>query len=479
MIGEFELTKLLEKYGLNVEKVLNINDNILTYGEYKEIDDTLNYLINELKINKAYIEKCPSILYMNVGDIKNNVKFLKEKNIKFSSVESCLHVLSTDSKQLIDTYNYVERNYGTEVINKITSVLAVPKEKIIGIENLNIPNVKKQDIISISIGRNSVDDIKKIINSKEYKEHPELFTPTTLAYSNIEKIQVIIDSKEFEEHPELFTSQVLAQSNIEKIQAIINSKEFKEHPELFTSTVLAQSNIEKIQAIINSKEYKEHPELFTSEVLAQSNIEKIQAIIDSKEYKEHPELFTSQVLAQSNIEKIQAIINSKEFKEHPELFTSTVLAKSNIEKIQAIINSKEFKEHPELFTSEVLAHSNIEDIRLLLNLPYWQEEKYKRLLTSIIVAKSKSMLKKLPILFKMAEEYGIDEYLTTSYLILSPSQNYALINYLIDNEIPLITEDCKLNSIFGKAPNVLKKKYNLDIKELMIKYPYVEKVMVK
>ena len=185
------------------------------------------------------------------------------------------------------------------------------------------------------------------------------------------------------------------------------------------------------------------------------------------------------MLAQSNIEKIQAIINSKEFKEHPELFTSTVLAKSNIEKIQAIINSKEFKEHPELFTSEVLAHSNIEDIRLLLNLPYWQEEKYKRLLTSIIVAKSKSMLKKLPILFKMAEEYGIDEYLTTSYLILSPSQNYALINYLIDNEIPLITEDCKLNSIFGKAPNVLKKKYNLDIKELMIKYPYVEKVMVK
>ena len=450
MIGEFELTKLLEKYGLNIEKVLNINDNILTYGDYKEIYDTLDYLINDLKINKAYIEKCPSILYRNVGDIKSNVKFLKEKDIKFSNVESCLHVLSTDSKQLIDTYNYVERNYGTEVINKITSVLAVPKEKIIGIENLNIPNMKKQDIISISIGRNSVDDIKKIINSKEYKEHPELFTPTTLAYSNIEKIQVII-----------------------------NSKEYKEHLELFTSEVLAHSNIEKIQEIINSKEYKEHPELFTSSVLAHSNIEKIQAIINSKEFKEHPELFTSTTLAQSNIEKIQEIINSKEFKAHPELFTSTVLAQSNIEKIQKVINSKEFKEYPHLFTSEVLAHSNIEDIRLLLDFPYWQEEKYKRLLTSTIVAKSKSMLKKLPILFKMAEEYGIDEYLTSSYLRLSPSQNYALINYLIDNEIPLITEDYKLNSIFGKAPSILKKKYNVDIKGLMIKYPYVEKVMVK
>ena len=79
----------------------------------------------------------------------------------------------------------------------------------------------------------------------------------------------------------------------------------------------------------------------------------------------------------------------------------------------------------------------------------------------------------------MAEEYDIDECLTTRYLILSPSQNYALINYLADNEIPLITQDYKLNPIFGMAPNVLKKKYNLDIKELMIKYPYVEEVMIK
>ena len=156
-----------------------------------------------------------------------------------------------------------------------------------------------------------------------------------------------------------------------------------------------------------------------------------------------------------------------------------MLAHSNIEKIQAIINSKEFQEHPNLFTSQVLARSNIKDIRLLLNLPYWQEEKYKRLLTSTIVARSKSMLRKLPMLFKMAEEYGIGECLTSRYLRLSPSQNYALINYLIDNEISLITEDYKLNSVFSKTPSRLKKKYNVDIKELMIKYPYKGKGNVK
>lgn len=309
MIEGFELTKLLEKYGLNIENILNNNDNILTYGEYKDIDVTLDYLINELKINKIYIEKCPSILYRSVREIKDNVKFLKEKDIKFSNVESCLHVLSTNSNQLVDTYNYVEKYYGIESINKVTSVLAVPIEKIVGIENLNIPNIKKNDIISISVGRNSVDDIKRIINSKEFKEYPELFTSTTLAYSNIE------------------------------------------------------------------------------------------------------------------------------------------------------------------------------DIRLLLDLPYWQEEKYKKLLTCSIVAKSKVMIEKLPILFKMAEEYDIDEYLTTNYLLHSPSQNYALINYLIDNEMPLIIfnakKEGKLNPIFNKAPGVLKNKYNIDIKELMIKYPYNEDIKIK
>ena len=49
----------------------------------------------------------------------------------------------------------------------------------------------------------------------------------------------MINSKEFKEHPELFTSQTLARAKIEDIQKMIHSEEFKEHPELFTSTTLA------------------------------------------------------------------------------------------------------------------------------------------------------------------------------------------------------------------------------------------------
>ena len=441
MIEKYELSILLEKYGINPKKIIDKNENILTYGEYIDIDNTLDYLVNELNINIIYIEKCPSIMYLNVSSIKSNVKILKKNKIRFSSVENCLHVLSTTPEQLEETYEYVERKYGVNAIEKTTSILSVPKDKIIDIENLNIPNINKDDILSIAIGVNDIKEIIKIINSEEFKKHPELFTSTVLAYAKLEDII-----------------------------KIINSEEFKKHPELFTSTVLAHAKLEDIIKIINSEEFKKHPELFTSTVLAHTKLENIIKIINSEEFKDYPELFTSQVLAHAKLEDIIKIINSKEFKKHPELFTSEVLAHTKLENIIKIINSDEFKKHPELFTSEVLARAKLEDIKTLLNLPYFKEEKYKHLLTSSLLAKAKTVIKKLPILFEIAMDFEIEDYITTSYLLKSPSQNYAIISYLNDNNLPFVV-DGKLNSMFNFQPMVLKKKYNIDLKEIMEMYP--------
>lgn len=412
VIGEYTLKILCDKYNISSDKI--VNNNILTQGEYIDIDKTLDYLINKLNISGSNIEKCPSILYKNVAEIEKNVSFLKQQKISFSSIENCLHVLSTNSEDLVETYKYIEENYGVSALNKNTSALSCNKELIIEVERLNLNKDWNLTIAnSIGFGYTTIENVKAMINSVEYKEYPELFASTTLAHSNIEKIQTIINSEEFKEHRELFTSETLAHSNIEKIQAIINSKEFKKYPKLFTSQTLAKSNVEKIREMLNSEEFKKYSELFTSETLAQSNVEKI----------------------------------------------------------QAIINSEEFKKYPELFTSQVLAHAKIEDISELLKMPCWSDERYKKLLTSTIVARSKQMLKKLPILFEMAEEYQIENYINTSFLSLSPSQNYALINYLLDNNLPLVIDN-KLNTIFGKQPIVLKKKYGIDIKELMKKYPY-------
>ena len=76
MIGEYLLTELLEKYNIDASRIIRKNSNILEYGEYTRIDKTLNYLINELKVGTANIEKCPSIMYFNVESIKENVSFL-------------------------------------------------------------------------------------------------------------------------------------------------------------------------------------------------------------------------------------------------------------------------------------------------------------------------------------------------------------------------------------------------------------------
>ena len=443
MIEEYSLKLLCDKYGVSKENIVNKNNNILSKGEYEDIDKTLDYLINELKVSKTNIEKCPSILYRNVDAIKDNIDFLKQKNLSFSTIESCLHVLSSEPDSLKDTYDYVEKNYGKESINKNTSVLSCPKDLVIAVEELGL-NKDWNLLITSCIG----------------------FGTTTL-----EEVENIVNSIEFKTYPELFTSYTLANAKIEDIQRIIYSEEFKEHKELFTSTTLSSTKLEDIQEMIHSEEFSAHPELFTSETLAHAKIEDIKKMIHSEEFSAHPELFTSQTLARARIEDIQKIIHSEEFKEHPELFTSQTLAYAKIEDIQKMINSKEFKEHPKLFTSQTLAHAKIEDIQKLLEMSYWNDARYKDLLTSSVVAKSKQMITKLPVLFKMAEYYKIDGYLNTTFLILSPSQNFALINYLNDNNMPLIEND-KLNMVFGKQPGVLKKKYGIDIKEQMLKYDF-------
>ena len=71
----------------------------------------------------------------------------------------------------------------------------------------------------------------------------------------------------------------------------------------------------------------------------------------------------------------------------------------------------------------------------------------------------------------MAEYYEIDEFINSGYLKSSPSQNFALINYLLENNIPLIVNN-KLNSVFSITSGVLKKKYGIDLKEEMLKYDF-------
>ena len=161
MIDSYTLQQLLTKYGIDYTKVITKNSYILDKGEYKEIEMVLNYLINTLHISPHNIEKCPSILYFNVYEIKSNYEFLKETNITISDIDTCLHILSTKHEELVKTYYYILNNYGVIYLQRITSILSVPLERIQDIETFSMP---KDVTLSACISRRTIDEIRDIIH---------------------------------------------------------------------------------------------------------------------------------------------------------------------------------------------------------------------------------------------------------------------------------------------------------------------------
>ena len=77
-----------------------------------EMEEILNYLINELKIGPRNIEKCPSILCGNLSSIKANYQFLENNNLYNYSIETCLHILSTNEEKLKSSFEFVKEKYG-------------------------------------------------------------------------------------------------------------------------------------------------------------------------------------------------------------------------------------------------------------------------------------------------------------------------------------------------------------------------------
>ena len=160
MIEYDELSLILERYGIDPKTVINNNANVLIKGEYKDIETTIKYLVEELNISPKNIEKAPSIMYLNVSAIKRNVEFLKKQNITFSNIETCLHVLSTKPEKLEETFNYIKDNYGIEYINRTTTILSVDIERIKEIEKLNLD---KKIVISAAYSNLKVNEISKAI----------------------------------------------------------------------------------------------------------------------------------------------------------------------------------------------------------------------------------------------------------------------------------------------------------------------------
>ena len=164
MVNREQLREICDKYGLDSKKIIKNNENVIEKADYTSICYVLDYLKDTLKITSNNIEKCPSILYLNVGAIKENWRFLNEQKIHMNDVETCLHILSTEPKQLKETYKYVsdENRYGKKYIEQITSILRVPVERIQEIEE-RCPELTKNNVLSAANSRRTIQEIEEII----------------------------------------------------------------------------------------------------------------------------------------------------------------------------------------------------------------------------------------------------------------------------------------------------------------------------
>lgn len=214
MIEAYTLESLLKKYGIDATKVINKNNNILEYGEYQDIDKTLNYLVKELHINARNIEKCPSIMYKAVNNIKENYEFLITTKINTGNIETTLHILNTNPKNLKETYNYVLNNYGIEYINRITSILSTSIDRIKQIEGLFND---KSLVISAAISRNSMDEIKRIIKVCNKNNIPITGSIFLKATEEIEKSINYIK----ENYGQAYLTPLIINKNVEHLKNVL------------------------------------------------------------------------------------------------------------------------------------------------------------------------------------------------------------------------------------------------------------------
>ena len=146
------------------------------------------------------------------------------------------------------------------------------------------------------------------------------------------------------------------------------------------------------------------------------------------------------------------------------LLTPTIW-NSNFKNIKEILNMPEWEDekYQHLFTSNIFK-SSYEDIKKKLNLEYFKEDKYLQLLKpSIFSISTKNIINGIELL----KEYGIDKYVTNKCLRFKTEFLKNLIDYLLANNIDLVTYNSNgiygLNPILSSEKAYLKKKYNIDV----------------
>ena len=244
MVNREQLKEICDKYGLDSKKIIKNNENVIEKADYTSICYVLDYLKDTLKMTSNNIEKCPSILYLNVGAIKENWRFLNEQKIHMNDVETCLHILSTEPKQLKETYKYVsdENRYGKKYIEQITSILRVPVERIQEIEE-RCPELTKNNVLSAAISRRTIQEIEEIIKVCKENEIEVTGTVFKRTAKEVEEIIKVCNENGIEITGSIFQkSSKQLKENIEFIK--------QNYGEEYLTPLIISKNLKNLQKIL-------------------------------------------------------------------------------------------------------------------------------------------------------------------------------------------------------------------------------------
>lgn len=150
MVDKYQFIRLLERYGLDANKLIENNINVLEYAKYLNAEKIIIYL-QSIGISNKNIEKCPSILsWTTDSTIKSNYEFLTQE-IEFThqEIENTLSIVNIEHNEL--------KNMCYEILKK-----------------------QKKELIGSSLWLRTYKEVQEILNLEYWQEkvYQNLLTPT-------------------------------------------------------------------------------------------------------------------------------------------------------------------------------------------------------------------------------------------------------------------------------------------------------------
>ena len=460
MISRDKLKEVLVFYGIDSEKVVNNNANILKQGNYEDIDNVLNYLVNDLKIMAKNIEKCPSIMYRNVSAIKYNYLFLQNTNVKADSIETTLHILTTSPFKLQKTYKYIKDNYGIDSINKLTSILGVSVDRIMQIEKItNDKNV----ILLAAVSKLGVEDIK---NNIEICQKYNIPIGNSVFLKKSDELEKIIKFCRLKKIP--ISANVFLKS-LKEIDKIVKSCEEYKIP--VSGSVFMKSSKE-VEDLIKLSLQENIPIMGNMFLRTAEEAKKIIAFCKENDIPINASVFKKNVYElESTLDLCQkynltvcssmflntALENEKIIliclKNNIPITGSVFLKKAlEVEKIIDLCHDNKIEISSSIFLKPA---RNIEE-----NILYVKSNYGEKFLKSLIINKS---LQNLQTILPYLDELNVLNVVlkSPSILTLSFDEVKNRIEYLKNNDLPIVVDNGRFNKVFGLS----KKNYEKLISE--------------